>query len=89
MHPANSADEKFEHCEVRLASDTPPHVHIVDAPAVSMFSEKMQAGLSFLDDVTALHATDVYTKNSPLAPLRTKNPQEVWGDLSAWNGTCG
>ena len=49
---------------------------------VAMFNEKLQADVPFLRDVLALHAMDVYSKNSTLAPARPKAPQELWDAFS-------
>ena len=44
-----------------------------------MSKEKLQVDLLFLGDSVAPRAMDVYSKYYPLAPARSKNPQEVWG----------
>ena len=51
---------------------------IAGATAVSMFNEKAQAGLLFLDDLIALHAMDMYPKYSMLLPVPSANPRDVW-----------
>ena len=45
----------------------------------SMFNEKLQAALSFLADIVALRAIDVFSKHSLLIPARSKIHQEVRG----------
>ena len=43
-----------------------------------MFNEKLQLDVLLLDDIIALHATNVYTKYFLSIPVRSKHPQEVW-----------
>ena len=47
-----------------------------------MFNEKLQLDLPFLDDIIALHVTDVFPMNSSLTPVRYKKPRGVW-DVSS------
>ena len=44
-----------------------------------MYNEKLQANFLILEDIIALHFTDVCPEYSLLIPVRAKNPQEVWG----------
>ena len=59
-------DEVLQQCEV------------AGNPSVSSFNEKLQVDLLSLDDMTAIRATDVYSKY-PLAQARSNNPLEVRG----------
>ena len=74
MRSANYVDGPLEHCEVRRALGSAPHVPIVSTSAASEFHEKLQAGLVFLDDIISLRAMDAYSKYT----FRVRgNPQEV------------
>ena len=57
---------------------------------MSAFNEKLQIDLLFLDDLVALHVMDMFSKYSLLIPVRSKNPQEVWGAFcNSWLSVFG
>ena len=79
MHLLTCADEVLEQREGRRACGKAPHAPIAVASTVAMFSENLQVDLRVLDDIIAMQAMDVFAEYSLLVPVRTKNPQEVWG----------
>ena len=67
-----------------------PHVPISGTSSVSMFNERLQMDLLFLDDIIALRIMDVFSKYSILTRARPENPQEVWDAfLSSLVGVFG
>ena len=64
MHLVDYVDGALEHREVCRAVDTAPHVLFVGTSTASMFNEELQANAPFLEDIMALHATDVFSKCS-------------------------
>ena len=78
---ATYVEEVLDKCDVRRAFDQASHVPIAGTPAVAMLNEQLQADLMFLDDIIALHSTDVAPKYSPLIPARPKNPRRGMGRL--------
>ena len=90
LHPPHHVEEVLGRREICRASDRAPHVPVAGAPTVSMFHEKLRADVLFLDDIVALHVTDVSSKNSPLIPVRSENPQKRRAVFSIlWVGICG
>ena len=79
LHVLRYVDKVSGRCEVCRSLDCTPHVAPSGTPTVSMFNERLQIDLLFLDDIVALHRMDVFSKNSSLYPVRFENPQEAWG----------
>ena len=83
-------DEVVAQCDTCEAFDKAPHIPISGTSTVSMFNERLQMDLLFLDDIVALHIKDVFPKYSILTRVRPKNPQEVWDAfVSSWVGVFG
>ena len=57
-HLLNYVDEILGNCGVCRAFGKGPHVPIASTPAVSMINEKLQVGLFFLGDNSALYVMD-------------------------------
>ena len=74
MHLPTCADEVLGECEICRASDKAPHDPAAGNSAAAMLNEKLRAYLSFLDDVIAARAMDVFSKNPPSIPIQTKHP---------------
>ena len=68
--------------EVLDPVDRAPHVLIAGTPPASMFNEKLQIDLLFLDDIIALHVTGVFPRNSSPTPVRVKTLRHVRGAFS-------
>ena len=73
-HSVNDVDEVLENGDVCRASDKAPHVPLAGASAVSMFNEKVQVDLLFIEDLIALRAMDAFPKDSLFLPVQSKNP---------------
>ena len=57
---------------------------------VAVSNGKLQVGLPFLDDITALRVIGVFSEYSLLLPVCAKNPQEVWDAFCiSWIGVSG
>ena len=78
-HLLTCVDEVSEQCEGRRAFDRAPHSPIAGTSTVAMFNEKLRVDLLSLHDILAFHVMGVFSEYSLLIPVRTKNPQEVWG----------
>ena len=90
MHLLARADEAMAQCEVCQAFEQAPHIPVGGTSTVAMFSEKLRADSPFSDDIIAPHVVDVFSKYSPLIPVRTKNPQEARdAGCSPWIGIFG
>ena len=77
-------------CDTCKAFDKAPHIPISGTSTVSMFNERLQMDLLFLDDIIAWHIMDVFSKYSFLTRVRPKNPQGVWDAfISSWVGVFG
>ena len=61
----------------RRAFNKAPHVPLSGTPAVSAFHEKFQVDSTFLNDLIASHAMDVFSEYSPSILARPKNLKEV------------
>ena len=89
-HLLTCVDEVLAQCEVCQAFEKAPHYPAAGTSTVATFNEKLQVFLPLLDDITALHVTDVFSTYSLLISARTKNPWEVWGaSRSSWIGVYG
>ena len=73
-HLVHHVDEALEHCKIRRATNKAPHVPIAGTAARSIFHEKVQVGLLFLDDIIELRAMEIFPENSLLPPVHSKNP---------------
>ena len=83
-------DEVVSQCDSCKAFDKAPHIPISGTSTVSMFKERLQMDLLFLDGIIALHIMGVFSKYSILTRVRSKNPQEVWDAfISSWVGVFG
>ena len=83
-------DEVASQRDTCKAFEKAPHIPISGTSTVSMFNERLQMDLLFLDDIIALHIMDVFSKYSILTRVRPKNPQEVWDAfLASWVGVFG
>ena len=72
------------------AFEKAPRIPISGTSPVSMFNERVQMDLLFLDDIIALRIMDVFSKYPILTRVRSKNPQEVWDAfISSWVGVFG
>lgn len=78
------ADKALEQREACRALDEAPHSPLAGKSTVSTPNDKLRADLSFLDDLIALRAIDVFSNSSRRIPVRSKDPQEVWGALSSF-----
>ena len=76
-HVASYSDAVLERCGTCRAFDKAPRVPIVGASTASAFSEKVQVGLLFLDDISALRAMEMFPGYSLLPSVHCKNPQGV------------
>ena len=74
----NYVDEVLEHCEASRAFDKATHAPYAGTSAVSMFHEKVQVDLPFLNEIIALRAMVMYAEYSFLFPGQSANPREVW-----------
>ena len=74
-HSVNFVGEGPEHCAVCKAFEKAPHVPIAGTSTVSMFNEKVQVDLAFLEDLIALHAMDMLSEYSLPLLVQWKNPQ--------------
>ena len=90
LHLLRQIGEVLGYCDFCRAFSRAPHVPIAGASTVSAFNAKLQVDIPPLGDIIALHVMDVFPKFPLLAPVRSKNPQEV-GDASAnlRIGICG
>ena len=79
VHLLTCVDEVLARREVSQASEKAPHFLAAGTSTVAVFSEKLQVGLLFLDDVIALRVLDVFSEYPLPTPVRTENRQEVWG----------
>ena len=83
-------DDVVSSRDARKAFGRAPHIPISGTSSVSMFNERLQMDLLFLDAVVALRITDVFSKYSILTRVRSENPQGVWDAfLSSWVGIFG
>ena len=90
LPPLRHVEEVANQCDVCKAFDKAPHTPIAGTSTVAMFNEKLQVDLLFLDDLIVLHIMAVFTKNSILTPVRSRNPLEVWDAfLACWVGIFG
>ena len=90
MHLPTCVDEALARCEVCQAFERAPRAPAAGISTVATLNGKLQAGLLFLGDIVALHVMDVFSKYSPLIPVRTKNPQEVRDAFcGSWIGVSG
>ena len=79
LEPAGSVAQQ---CEVPRALHEDPHWPVAGAPMVSSFYEKVQVGLLFADDVDALRAMGMCSKNSLLVRVRSEGPSEGRGSVA-------
>ena len=83
-------EEVVNQCDVRKAFDKAPHTPIAGTSTVAMFNKKLQVDLLFLGDLIVLRSMGVFSKYSILAPVRSKNPLEVWDAFDpCWIGIFG
>ena len=82
LHLLTCVDEVLEQCEVRRAFGKAPRAPFAGAATVAMFNENLHVDLLSSDDIVAMQAMDVFSKNSPLIPVGTKNPQEGGAPLA-------
>ena len=61
-------------CDACTALAKAPHIPISGTSTVSMFNERFQMDLLFLEGIIALHIMDVFSKYSILTQVRPKNP---------------
>ena len=85
MHLADFADEVFERCEVCRTAAKAPHVPIVGTSAAPTFNGNLQVDLLSLDDVVALHASDV-SRSTLSGSLRAREILAMFGMLLALLG---
>ena len=78
MHSANYVGEGLEQRQVCRAFAEAPRAPLA---RTSTFSEKLQVDLLSLGDVIALRVMGVFPQYFLLLPVRSKNPQEMWGGL--------
>ena len=70
--------------------DKAPHAPIAVTSAVAIFNETFQEDLLLLGDVISPRSMDVFSKFSPLIPVRKENPREVWDACrNSWIGVSG
>ena len=83
-------DEVVGNCDVCKAFDSAPAIPVAGTSSVSAFNEKLQVDLLFLDDIIVLHVLDLFSRYSLLAPVRSKNPEEVWDAFcNSWIAVFG
>ena len=75
--PIRHAGDVVSQRDTCKASEKAPHIPISGTSSVSMFSDRLQMDLLFLDVIITLRIMDVFSKYSILARVRSKNPQEV------------
>ena len=73
------ADDVVRRCDVCRVLHVAPSIPASSFSSVASISEKVQRNLLFLDDFIVLRALDLLSRYSSLAPVRSKNPGEVWG----------
>ena len=90
MHLPACVDEMLAQREVCQAFEKAPRAPLAGTSAVAAFNEKLQVDLLLLVDIVALHVLYVFSKLSPLIPVRTKNAQDVRAAIcNSWVGVCG
>ena len=83
-------DGVVSQCDTCKPFEKAPHIPIAGTSTVSMFNERLQMDLLFLDGIIASHIMDAFSKYSILTRARSKNPQEVWDAfISSWVGVFG
>ena len=63
-------DEVASQCDTCKAFEKAPHIPIAGTSTVSMFNERLQMDLLFLDAIIALRIMDVFSKYSILTRVR-------------------
>ena len=71
------ADDVVRECETFRAFDVAPAIPVAGTSSVSSFNEKVQVDLLFSGDLIALHVLDLFSRYSPLSPVRSKGPEEA------------
>ena len=71
-------DEVASQRDTCKAFERAPRIPISGTSTVSMFNERLQMDLLFLEDIVALHFMDVSSKYSIPTRVRPKNPRTVW-----------
>ena len=85
MGSVHYVSELLEQCGSCRVFDKAPHIPIAGSFPVQVFIGKLKVDPLAAGDGIASHATDVYSKNSPVIPARSKKPQKFWGVFAA----CG
>ena len=77
------ADDGVRECEICRAFGVAPANPASGASSASPFNEKVQVFLLFLGDVIVLRVLGLFSRHSLLVPVRSMNPEEVWGTFCA------